>query len=320
MCYAGYDQVRTVKRCKCRKGDCRWRGSKDRQCVTGHSLVTPAPAFEQVCEPLENPDFGNWHCSHGSALGSRCKLRCESGFTINSNSPARRCRCSNRQQMCMWTRHTLECKPEDDPDIWITPKPTHGPGVCHSLFIDPENPRDEYPNGEWTCYKKREQISLLSHNSGGIKCRLRCDEGFEVIPDGDLRRCRFHQPTDRYRWSGRIRYCRTPAENARILAEEALARANERSERKEERHNARVQTRILANDFIEIESELNNFIHGNTWGFQEEPDEKEEEDYQDPKRLQHEGHTYVHSFGFLQFLQRLMYENGLFNFEPRSKT
>ena len=91
---------------------------------------------------------------------------------------------------------------------------------CEPLFAFDTGPHDEFPNGDWVCRKNREELSSENHSAAGAKCELFCNDGYQVIKDGGMRRCRYHMATDSLQWSGRIRYCRTPAENERILAQE----------------------------------------------------------------------------------------------------
>lgn len=77
----------------------------------------------------------------------------------------------------------------------------------------------------------------------GARCVLECDGNLEAIKDGRRRRCRYKESKvwlydiflnslkiyfiylkGALEWSGRHRICRTHAQNARILQEEAYGR------------------------------------------------------------------------------------------------
>ena len=60
--------------------------------------------------------------------------------------------------------------------------------------------------------------------SAGSRCKLNCFDGLKVINDGRKRRCRWKETKNELEWSGRVRYCRTQMDNARILREEAIGK------------------------------------------------------------------------------------------------
>ena len=132
------------------------------------------------------------------------------------------------QRKLKYLRHQIQCVPEDaDTDLWATQIPINLQSErCEELITNnslyARSEGDLVSNGVWKCQKDNKNLTLENHNVLGAKCYLTCDSGFEVISDGEKRRCRFHGPTDELKWSGRIRHCRTPEENARILAREKL--------------------------------------------------------------------------------------------------
>ena len=103
LCFAGYEQQRTKKRCKCKGERCFWKGP-NRSCVPNQEFSTAAPAFEQVCEAIEPDDFGTWNCSNENQVNSKCDLKCQKGYRVNAFGNARRCRCSAKRKECSWTR------------------------------------------------------------------------------------------------------------------------------------------------------------------------------------------------------------------------
>ena len=118
MCFAGYEQVRTKKRCKCKGEKCFWTG-KDRQCVASNLFSTTAPSFEQTCDSTLSDPNGDWDCTNGNSLNSKCQLKCAAGYRINAFGNKRRCRCSSKRENCSWTRHQIKCVLEDsDLDLW----------------------------------------------------------------------------------------------------------------------------------------------------------------------------------------------------------
>ena len=87
-----------------------------------------------------------------------------------------------------------------------------------------------------------EKVPYGDHNMAGARCVLECDGNLEAIRDGRRRRCRYKESKvclynifkgnsfkrikliyfkGALEWSGRHRICRTHAQNARILQEEA---------------------------------------------------------------------------------------------------
>ena len=90
LCFSGFEQKKTNRRCKCKNDVCQWRGP-DRQCEPTAVLTTPLSPFEEVCETLED-QFGDWDCTNGSRSNSRCKLTCPAGYQSSAKG-ARRCRC-----------------------------------------------------------------------------------------------------------------------------------------------------------------------------------------------------------------------------------
>ena len=87
--------------------------------------------------------------------------------------------------------------------------------ICKPLIVG-----DIVDNGRWSCTHKRNILSISDHNIYGAKCKLVCNDGFEVLADGAIRKCRYKAKTGQLFWSGRIRLCRTSEENQRILTEE----------------------------------------------------------------------------------------------------
>ena len=99
-CKDGWEQLRTVVRCKCEFGICEWL-RPIRKCEPETSFVAtthPVPSGG-VCPAIEKKAFGTFHCTDGANVGSRCKMECDPGYVVNSRHKARRCRCSNRKQV-----------------------------------------------------------------------------------------------------------------------------------------------------------------------------------------------------------------------------
>ena len=231
MCFGGYEQKRTAKRCVCKTNNpesCSWRG-QDRQCIAISGFSTPAPTYDQVCEAIGTDENGIWDCTNGNTINSACQLKCSSGYRVNSISNKRKCKCSDKNERCSWNRYPIKCVPEDTYVEFASNIPTFTEtDKCTELVTKKEMYADRYvpyegdivENGKWHCTKKRKDLPLSEHNIFGSKCELQCQEGYEVISDGRLRRCKYHKPTAKLAWSGRIRHCRLPAENSRILKEE----------------------------------------------------------------------------------------------------
>lgn len=161
-----------------------------------------------------------------------------------------------------------------------------------------------------------------------------CDGDLEVINDGRKRRCRWKESEELLEWSGRVRYCRTQLDNARILIEEATGNtcllfkifiniSHSELQYELERHadhipliqarsgpsNGLLSSHVLeksVDDDNEKESELlNPFL------------DLLENDQQTPlKTILQNGETYFNGFDFVQRVQRWMYNLGLYNLNP----
>ena len=199
MCFAGYEQLRTKKRCRCKGDKCNWKG-KDRQCVKTGSFSTVAPGFDQTCPVELNDENGAWECTAGNAINSKCTLKCHPGNRVNAFGNKRRCRCSAKREQCSWTRHQIMCVPnESDLDLWgetAIPESLQTER-CPALITDEGKYErvvtegDIVDNGQWVCYdQQKAKLTLDEHNKLGARCHLKCNAGFAVIADGEQRRCR----------------------------------------------------------------------------------------------------------------------------------
>ena len=60
LCYTGFSQVKTRKKCKCKKGKgCAWKG-KDRICEPNSIFTTVQPEYEEQCDALEEKENGTF--------------------------------------------------------------------------------------------------------------------------------------------------------------------------------------------------------------------------------------------------------------------
>ena len=85
LCYTGFSQVKTRKKCKCKKGKgCAWKG-KDRICEPNSIFTTVQPEYEEQCEALEEKENGTWHCTGENQKGTKCKLHCDQGMALLRN-------------------------------------------------------------------------------------------------------------------------------------------------------------------------------------------------------------------------------------------
>ena len=91
LCFSGYEQKRTNRRCRCKGDSCEWKGP-DRQCVASSVFTTPPPSYNEVCETVLSDPIGEWSCTDENNSNSKCKLQCPSGYRPSA-SPTRRCRC-----------------------------------------------------------------------------------------------------------------------------------------------------------------------------------------------------------------------------------
>ena len=91
LCFSGFEQKNTNRRCKCQGDVCEWRGP-DRQCESTAVFTTPPSTFEEVCQEKLEDQFGNWDCTDSNKSNSRCRLTCPVGYQSSAKG-ARRCRC-----------------------------------------------------------------------------------------------------------------------------------------------------------------------------------------------------------------------------------
>ena len=93
LCFAGYEQKRTNRRCHCKGDSCKWKGP-DRQCIASSVFTTPPPTYNEVCETVLSDEYGEWSCTDENNSNSKCKLKCPSGYRLSAGGGAtRRCRC-----------------------------------------------------------------------------------------------------------------------------------------------------------------------------------------------------------------------------------
>ena len=92
LCFSGFEQQKTNRRCRCKGDSCEWKGP-DRHCVAASVFTTQAPTYNQVCETVLSDQFGQWNCSDGNNINSKCKLKCPAGYRLSASGATRKCRC-----------------------------------------------------------------------------------------------------------------------------------------------------------------------------------------------------------------------------------